>query len=172
MRPFATCLFLLLLTGYCRDTAAQPTVTRQVLASTVQSSTGAGPGFLQFTGHAGETFIGTVDGDVRATVGFQQPDDDVAVSVFTIGGRALTVRAYPNPVVADLTVQLDAAAPFVTELFLFDLHGRPVLRQPTGLQPVVVLQNAGRLPSGMYLLRARTTAGDLAQLARVLVVPR
>lgn len=171
MRPFTVCLFLLLLTGLSRNAAAQPTVTRQVLASTVQSSTGAGAGFLRFTGHAGEAFVGTVDGTVRATVGFQQPDDDVTVSVLHAGGRGFAVRAYPNPVVDDLTVQLAASAPLVTELYLLDLYGRPVLRQPTGRQPVVVLRDAGRLPSGVYLLRARTTAGDLARLARVLVVP-
>lgn len=171
MRTFFILLLLALTCSFSSPLAAQLRVSRQVLASTVQSATPANGSSLQFTAHAGETFIGTRDGDLRATVGFQQPDDDVTVATVSIRSRQFDVTTYPNPASRSLTVELNEAAPFINSLMLYDLYGRPLLRQETYHATSVQLTSLDRFPSGIYLLRGRAATGELVHLGRVMLVP-
>ena len=158
---------LILLFGTC--VRAQIRISRQVIATAVWSATPAGNSQqLKLTAHAGEVFVGTKRGDVRATVGFQQPDDDVLVSVVTIGTRRLTVRAFPNPTIDHLTVDLAEAEDLLTELQLLDLHGRVLIRRRvTGLR--VEFPTIGQLPGASYYLRGLDAAGRPYALGTILL---
>ena len=171
MRRFTATLFLTASIGCSLPLSAQLQVSRQVLATTVQSSTPDNDNFLKFTAHAGEFLIGTYRGDLRATAGFQQPDDDITVATISVAGQNIVVKAYPNPTAETLTVELAEAAPTVTEIRIYDPYGRQLLEQPTNRTARVHFPNVGRLPSGMYFLRARMTNGELLYLTQIIVTP-
>lgn len=162
---------LLLIALHCTCVRAQLRISRQVIAAAVFSSTPNGNAQqLKMTATAGEVFVGTRRGDVRATVGFQQPDDDVIVSLFTIGQRRITVRAYPNPAVDRLTVDLTNADGLLTEVLLLDLHGRTLLRRPV-TSSLLELPEAARLPGGTYFLRGTDETGQHYTLGTILITP-
>lgn len=162
---------LLLIALHCTCVRAQLRISRQVIAAAVFSSTPNGNAQqLKMTATAGEVFVGTRRGDVRATVGFQQPDDDVIVSLFTIGQRRITVRAYPNPAVDRLTVDLTNADGLLTEIHLIDLHGRTLLRRAANTS-LVEIPEVAKLPGGTYFLRGTDQTGQAYSLGTILLTP-
>jgi len=72
-------------------------ITRLVIGNATISSDPPGQTHLEFTASVGEPISGTVNGDIIATTGFQQPDDDVITSTIEVGSQWLTVSYFPNP---------------------------------------------------------------------------
>lgn len=168
IRPILTLLFLCML-GTC--VRAQIRISRQVIATAVFSATPEGNSQrLKMTATAGEVFVGTKKGDILATVGFQQPDDDVLVSVLTIGGREVTISAYPNPTIDQLTVNLGEAQNDVTEVQLLDLQGRVMLRRLTTTS-ILQFPEVIDLPGGTYFLRGIDRNKLPLHLGTVLITP-
>ena len=162
---------LLLVLFACTCARAQIRITRQVVAAAVFSATPDGNDQrLKMTATAGEVFVGTRRGDVRATVGFQQPDDDVLVAVVELPGRSVTVRSYPNPATERLYVDLTAAADLFGEVLLLDLYGRPLIRRRVDA-PIITITAIAELPGGTYFLRGTDREGRAYSLGTVLVTP-
>lgn len=161
---------LLLVFLHCTCVRAQIRISRQVIATAVWSSTPEG-NFqqLKMTATAGEVFVGTQLGDIKATVGFQQPDDDVMVNVFTLGEREITVRTYPNPTTDVVFVDLTEARGEILELELHDLHGRQLLRRRVTTN-LTELTEVARLAGGSYFLRGYDHAGRPYLLGTIMVV--
>lgn len=122
------------------------------------------------TATAGEVFVGTKKGDIRATVGFQQPDDDVLVSIVTLGSREVTVRAYPNPAIDQLYVDLTETGGAITDLQLLDLLGRVLIRRQVTTD-LMELPEISRLAGGTYFLRGSDRVGKSYALGTVLITP-
>lgn len=160
---------LLLVCFACTSVRAQIRITRQVIATSVFSSTPRGTRQrLKMTATAGEVFVGTQNGDVRATVGFQQPDDDVTVSILAFGERRIPVKAYPNPTTDRLTVDLGEAASELSEVALLDLHGRVMLHRTVSAS-LLLFPEVADLPGGTYFLRGTDLTGTTHGLGTVFV---
>lgn len=120
------------------------------------------------TATAGEVFVGTQKGDIQATVGFQQPDDDVIVSILAFGDREITIKAYPNPTIDRLTVDLGDAVNDISEVHLLDLHGRQMISRKTTSR-LLQFPEVVNLPGGTYFLQGIDQAGQPHGLGTILV---
>ncbi|MEM6770975.1 MAG: hypothetical protein AAF597_10355 [Bacteroidota bacterium] len=168
IRPLLT---LLLVGILCTCVRAQIRISRQVIATSVFSATPDGTNQrLKMTATAGEVFVGTKKGDVRATVGFQQPDDDVLTSILTIGDRQITVKAFPNPTIDQLTVDLGEAHNEFTEIQLLDLNGRVIARKTVQLA-ILHFPEVVKFPGGTYFLRGLDRQHRPLHLGQVIVTP-
>jgi len=173
LQPLVRVVFpLLLVLLHCTCVRAQIRISRQVIATAAWSSTPQG-NFqqLKMTATAGEVFVGTRRGEIKATVGFQQPDDDVMVNVITIGQRQITVRTYPNPTTDVVFVDLTQARGEILELEINDLHGRQLLRRRV-LNDLTELHDVARFAAGTYFLRGYDQAGRPHNLGTIVVVSR
>lgn len=165
---FTTCLFFVLIS--ISELSAQLFISRQVIGSTVFSSTPMDGRSLNFTAHTGEVFNATVFGDVEATIGFQQPDDDVLTSQITLNGRTYEVNAYPNPVREVLTLDFGASINTLKEVHLIDNYGRTILsKKLIDHQPQFQWAAVGSLPSGTYFLRAQAQSGQFYSLGTIII---
>lgn len=156
--------------GLFSEAQAQIHISRQVIGTTVFSSTPMDGRSLNFTAHTGEVFNATVLGGLNATVGFQQPDDDVLTSILTVNGRTYEITAYPNPVMETLTLDFGTPITELAEVQLIDTYGRTILSRLLTNQPSrLSWPEVGQLPSGSYFLRARSRAGQVHSLGTIIV---
>ncbi|MCB0638934.1 MAG: T9SS type A sorting domain-containing protein, partial [Lewinella sp.] len=80
----------------------------------------------------------------------------LAVVRFAGDAGGPTVQVFPNPVADQATVYWTAEA---TDLWLFDINGRPVRQQPLNGEPGSLSLDMSDLPGGFYLLRLETPQG-------------
>lgn len=167
-RFFFTLLFLTLA---CTCVSAQLKISRQVLGTAVYSTTPNGSRLLKMTATAGEVFVGTQQGDIKATVGFQQPDDDIRTALVTVGEKTYTINAFPNPASTSLTIEMGSAAKDFRSLELLDVLGRVMIQRRTDstFSTTIELTEVSTLPSGNYYLRGLDQFGQRHLLGNIVI---
>ncbi|MEM7573585.1 MAG: T9SS type A sorting domain-containing protein [Bacteroidota bacterium] len=173
MLSYTRVFCLLLFSVACIQLQAQNeelTISRQVTATTTQSSAPDDGTHLQFSAHVGEVLIGTSAGSLVATQGFQQPHTDGTTAVIEIDGRNFDLLYFPNPTHEFLTVNLDGAAADLLQLQLVDLLGRTVRKQAIERnQRQASWHDLNDLPGGSYSLLALDRFGRNHQLGLIMI---
>lgn len=164
-------LTLLVFTMACTCVSAQIKISRQVLGTAVYSSKPNGSRALKMTATAGEVLVGTQRGDIKATIGFQQPDDDIRTAVVTVGNQEYNIEAYPNPTTSTLNVSLGEAAKAFQTIELLDVWGRALIhrRADNVFSATLHLPEVADLPSGSYFLRGVDRQGQPHILGSIVV---
>ncbi len=114
----------------------------------------------------GETLIATHHGDRHIyTEGYHQPE--LQVVSLEPASRNLDINVFPNPVNADLAIQIGGPVKEEIRVDLMDMNGTILIQkfiQPLETKAKVDLEN---LPSSTYLLRFTTEKGEMTQTFKI-----
>ena len=125
---------------------------QQSLITTAGSSHATGSGEISWS--LGEVMTASFSvGSHELTQGFQQPGLQVSTLIDNLKNNELEVKAYPNPVRYQLSV--DFSEEFDEQLImeLYDLNGKLIIKQPfNGTKEEIDFSNYS---TGEYILRVR-----------------
>ncbi|TXF90537.1 hypothetical protein FUA23_05420 [Neolewinella aurantiaca] len=177
-RLFSTCLMLAAMTA---GVNAQLILEREFVGAVATTSTRISEGTtqqLQVDASFGETMIGYEEGDIVITVGFHQPGSLGVEN--NLGNRPgiqapeevvdVSVKAYPNPTISSLTVDLGPLYEDFRELRLVDVYGRTLVTRRINAQEQVTINQLEDLPNANYFLQGITKDGRLHQLSTIMVI--
>jgi hypothetical protein len=140
--------------------SAQLSLDRQVVAAAGIDSEANGLALNQTLGEASNGPLS--GGSFYLSAGFQQ--GDLLVPSSLDDGLLAHFSTYPNPVLSELTLDLQTKKPTTLHLSLRDLHGRTLWTQAVPLSPGIPQQlrlDVSDFPAGAYLLSGQRENGQL-----------
>jgi|GEM_PF-3512172 len=161
------------------DLRAQLLLERELIGAVAATSTVVPSGNqqeLQVDASFGESVIGYQRGDIVITVGFHQTDNDQqerrigSIVPENETDTEISVRAYPNPTVERLSVDLGEYKEKFTELRLIDVYGRIVKQHSVSGNQIITFRQLNQLPNANYFLQGIDDEGKLHKLTTVLVI--
>lgn len=166
-----TILLLTLFLPVALPLSAQVSLERQVIGSLGQMSSSSS---IQLSATAGESLVTTlVDNNVILLQGFQQPEPEDLTTTEYVSELLDDLSVYPNPANGNFWVKVTTQHTLISmSLRAVDITGRTVLELPhvrlaTGQQALPVA--ADNWPSGLYLIRLRSSSGQLLGSTKLMI---
>lgn len=145
--------------------------------------TPAQSGNLLVSSTFGEPLIGISQGNFTVTVGFHQPElmlsglppavsenGPAETNLLSPLAEVREVRAFPNPVRNQLTVDLLSYQGEFARLEIVSLQGQIVISQPVNEQRFVEMSQLGDKAAATYYLRGVTANGEITPLRKIVKV--
>jgi len=125
---------------------------------------------IQISWTVGEVVVVTAfSTDLNMTQGFQQPDDELLVSIAE-PASVIALNAWPNPTQGLLTIQIENARELELELIVYDLMGRMVVqpaRLQTSSQLLIYNVDLSQVAPGYYFVKLADKAREFCETIEV-----
>jgi hypothetical protein len=144
-------------------------LSAQILSPNVRASAGqykeASGVSISYT--VGEPLIQTaISGSTIVTLGFNQPES-ILNAVVDVDGQSIIIKAFPNPVIDNLTIDLSKALTQSLDLTLLDIHGQKAYRQKADIGTTQLQIPTKDMPVGVYFVEMRQTNGVLLHTFKI-----